>query len=224
MINKELHKVYCQACIDEYNGEHGKVKNILNNVTTFKVGHVEGRIGDYDDRKILVFRGSDGWTDWFDNIKAFWTKTPKEWFGKSYRLHAGFVSQVKTIYNRIMELTKEMNELIIIGHSLGAAVGTIFAGILTKRSIKVTLVTFGSPRVGLIGFVKWLNKKIYQSIRYVLNEDSVTKVPPVWMGYTHIKLKIILGKTSIIERILFPIVKIFGNPLDHYPQDYLKQL
>jgi hypothetical protein len=58
----------------------------------------------------------------------------------------------------------------------------------------------------------------------VLNEDSVTKVPPVWMGYTHIKLKIILGKTSIIERILFPIVKIFGNPLDHYPQDYLKQL
>ena len=44
------------------------------------------------------------------------------------------------------------------------------------------LHTFGSPRVGCKRYIRHAEVRHY---RWVHNNDIVTRVPPVWMGYRH---------------------------------------
>lgn len=66
------------------------------------------------------------------------------------------------------------------GHSLGAALATLLAGIKTPDA----LYTFGSPLVGDQAFVNTLAK--VQNFRYVDCCDIVTRIPPEGLGYKHL--------------------------------------
>jgi predicted lipase len=220
---KNLSKICCQACINTYKGEHGRVKAVLSDVNYFEKKHVEGHIGKYNRKTILVFRGSDGNADWVDNFKFWKVKAPKSWFGEKCKVHKGWLEQWETIRHRVHYLTEGLDQIIITGHSLGGALAT-FAAIELSKKMHVTLVTFGSPRVGSLKFVRLFNKAIAFSYRFVNGADTVCKVPMSWIGYGHVAKKIKLGNASIIEKILHPIRKVFGNPMDHKPQRYLKEL
>jgi triacylglycerol lipase len=221
---KELDRILCQICINTYKGEHGSVIEQLKNSKFIDIGKVEFLIGELDfDQKYLVvaFQGSDGTADWIDNLDAIGTKLPD-----GSKVHAGFYRQYEEVHDRLNQEIYKYDSMPIIftGHSLGAALATLAAYFYWY---KCYLVTFGSPRVGNSEFVSNFKNKdmILESRRYVNGADTVTMVPTLWMFYRHVPELIKIGQELSWKKILLYIPrKILGNPLDHEPERYLKDI
>jgi len=92
-------------------------------------------------------------------------------------------------------------DLLVTGHSLGAAVATIASNDLAKTfpGRNVYLINFGSPRVGNTDFAK----QVVETVRLVERNvnrngqlpDLVTILPPVAFGFTHVgKENSVMGK------------------------------
>ena len=120
---------------------------------------------------VVVFRGTE--PNKFKDIAA----DLKIWRVRSDtkgRVHAGFKESCDDLYTEVFNwITKNthMKKIIVTGHSLGAAVATLFASRINADE----LYTFGSPRVGNRTFVRTLTVPHW---RFVNNNDVVTKVPP----------------------------------------------
>ncbi|HEY6466139.1 MAG TPA: hypothetical protein VIY69_09120 [Candidatus Acidoferrales bacterium] len=87
--------------------------------------------------------------------------------------------------------TRPVRPTIVTGHSLGAALATLFViENDSKRKFDVTtLCTFASPRVGNMEFVHLFNKLPIDSWRIVNGRDLVPKLPlkiPVLVDYEHV--------------------------------------
>ena len=111
------------------------------------------------------------------------------------RVHTGFWAHLTRdgALTHLLERAKELTsggsteqpaEVLITGHSLGGAAATLFASLLARSpSVRVTLVTFGSPRVGDAAFARWLASLDNLRHHRVQNElDLVTRVP-YWMPW-----------------------------------------
>lgn len=100
------------------------------------------------------------------------------------KVHCGFRKECNKVSSEIFESIKNLtpeSELYITGHSLGGAMSTIYASRLQDYH-PVTLVTFGSPRVGTQKFVDELTAPHY---RVVNDIDIVTDAPPRFMKFRH---------------------------------------
>jgi triacylglycerol lipase len=102
------------------------------------------------------------------------------------RVHRGFKREVDDIWPFLEEtLADETRAVWFCGHSLGGAMATICAGRCKLSNIAAVpeeVVTFGSPRVGTARYVQHAGIK---HIRWVNNNDIVTRVPPTWLRYRH---------------------------------------
>ena len=97
------------------------------------------------------------------------------------KVHHGFKHELDKLWPEIEEICKKnAGDLYITGHSLGAAMATI-AAIRLQPNV-VSLITFGSPRVGTQEFV---NNLTVEHFRVQNNNDAVTKVPFYIMGFRH---------------------------------------
>lgn len=132
---------------------------------------------------VVACRGTEP-TEWNDiradvNAVAVFTET----FG---RVHRGFNEEVDDLWPRLENALKDnQRTLWFTGHSLGGAMATICAGrcfLSDIDSLPWALFTYGSPRVGDRRFVNFVE---LNHTRWVNNNDIVTRVPPVWMGYRH---------------------------------------
>jgi triacylglycerol lipase len=99
-------------------------------------------------------------------------------------VHSGFRGELDKLWDVIIECLNNHKDktLYITGHSLGAAMATIATSRIEERRAVAQLTTFGSPRVGTRSFVKNIETK---HMRFVNNNDLVTKVPLALMGYKH---------------------------------------
>jgi triacylglycerol lipase len=100
-------------------------------------------------------------------------------------VHSGFRGECDKIWNDIVShhgKGHQTKKLWITGHSLGAAMATIATSRFEETQKVEQLTTFGSPRVGTRKFVKNIETK---HMRFVNNNDIVTKVPLFIMGYKH---------------------------------------
>ncbi|MEM9610773.1 MAG: lipase family protein, partial [Actinomycetota bacterium] len=102
------------------------------------------------------------------------------------RVHRGFKQEVDDLWPCIDErLPDDGKDLWFTGHSLGGAMATICAGRCTLSTSNVSPVevhSYGSPRVGTRKYVKHAEVR---HLRWVNNNDIVTKAPPALFGYRH---------------------------------------
>ena len=136
-----------------------------------------------DHDSVVVFRGTEA-NDWND-IKADANAIAAlaETVGK---VHSGFKGEVDEIWPLIeKELEGNTKPLWFCGHSLGGAMATICGGRCVLSYLKMEpagVYTFGSPRIGCRRYVNHVPLTHY---RWVNNNDIVTRVPPVVLGYRH---------------------------------------
>ena len=151
-----------------------------------------------DDDVVVVCRGTEP-NEWND-IKADANALTDlaETIG---RVHRGFKREVDDIWPELEEtLDDEHRNVWFTGHSLGGAMATICAGrckLSEIAAVPVETVTFGSPRVGTKRYVQ--NAGITH-IRWVNNNDIVTRVPPTWLRYQHTGSRIYLDRNGDIQR------------------------
>lgn len=102
------------------------------------------------------------------------------------RVHRGFKQEVDDIWPMLeQELQDNQKDTWFTGHSLGGAMATICAGRCLLAHIPTCpkqIITFGSPRVGN---KRYINYAKVDYLRWVNNNDIVTRVPPAWLGYRH---------------------------------------
>ncbi len=179
------------------------------NIAAGKLGFTDGKFFDCggsqaywfqnEHDSVIVIRGTEA-RDWND-IKADANALTAlaETVGK---VHRGFKTEVDEIWPHIeKELEKNEKTLWFCGHSLGGAMATICAGrcmISYIKSEPEALFTFGSPRVGCKRFVNHIKMDHF---RWVNNNDIVTRVPPVWLGYRHSGNEIYLDRLGRMKQI-----------------------
>lgn len=76
-------------------------------------------------------------------------------------------------------------ELVVVGHSLGAAIATVAGADIQARGYAATLYVYGSPRV--------VNKELAEFItnqgniyRFTHTKDPAPMLPPLILGYVHV--------------------------------------
>lgn len=100
-------------------------------------------------------------------------------------VHSGFRHEARKLWADIwaFALKNKNREIIVTGHSLGAAMSTYIAQELSWHGLEnIELYTFGSPRLGSNDFVEAMDIPHW---RFVNNNDGVTCVPPLVLGFRH---------------------------------------
>jgi len=111
-------------------------------------------------------------------------------------VHDGFYSSYQAVQSAIITTVKLLIKLnpglpvTVTGHSLGGAL-TIFCAVdLVHNKIvsanKTTVINFGQPRVGNLGFANFYNSKRIKTYRFVNQRDVVPHVPPKIFNFYHI--------------------------------------
>lgn len=131
---------------------------------------------------VLAFRGTE--PDELSDVLADLNAIPRG--AMTYGLvHSGFRGECDKLWDGVKEVFEKRGQgktFYITGHSLGAAIATIATSRFEEFTKVEQLTTFGSPRVGTRSFVRNISTP---HMRFVNNNDVVTKVPLWLMGYKH---------------------------------------
>jgi triacylglycerol lipase len=148
---------------------------------------------------VLTCRGTEP-TEWND-IRAD-ANAVMAALGTLGKVHSGFNTEVENIWPLMEDLLRgDAQPVWFCGHSLGGAMATICAYRCKTSSIvrdPQELHTFGSPRVGCKRYIRHAQITHY---RWVHNNDIVTRVPPVFMGYRHCGSEIYFDRYGRIRKL-----------------------
>jgi hypothetical protein len=132
------------------------------------------------------------------------TETPGEWLCDfeaapasckigTGTVHEGFQKVYEVIQDSALEavrgVLKPGDELLITGHSLGAALAILFANDAVSLTQNLQVCTFAGPRTGLGDFAASYNQRIPGTLRVVNRWDIVPNVPvpaPPLCIYEHV--------------------------------------
>lgn len=151
----------------------------------------------------VSFRGSSDLADWLADFDAVATDyLPVTGFGQ---VHSGFQQVYELVRTNIAAnlaaASTGCDQILITGHSLGAALAVlaapdIFRG-MPPNTIEPRLLTFAGPRVGLMDFAAAFNGAIESCFRVVNLLDIVPHVPPA--PYVHVGTQILVDSGGAID-------------------------
>jgi len=152
----------------------------------------------------VVFGGSSTVLDWmFDfDVKL----TP---YGgcSGCKVHQGYYLDQKITFPVVLSAVKMLQlwyphyKVIVTGHSKGAAQATLTAlDLIAARVRDVTLINFGSPRVGNEAFAEYASSKLGRHYRVTHHMDTIPNVPTRKQGYMHITGICVLCTVAVAPR------------------------
>jgi triacylglycerol lipase len=173
------------------------------------IGFPEAQLFDHDGAQafrfrnehdiVLTCRGTEP-TEWND-IKAD-ANAVLAVLGSVGKVHSGFNEEVDNLWPLLEDLLRQDTQPVwFCGHSLGGAMATICAyRCKTSQVVRdpQELHTFGSPRVGCKRYIRHAEVTHY---RWVHNNDIVTRVPPVFMGYRHCGHEVYFDRHGRIRKL-----------------------
>lgn len=147
---------------------------------------------------VLAFRGTHSIRNWLADLD-FSTDSCDEDLpvggDSDCEIHSGFNAAWHEVKDEVYSFvatarqTYPNHTLVVTGHSLGAAVGTIAAANLRSDGFPCSLYTFGSPRVGNQAFVDFVQAQKGNQFRITHYDDPVPRMPPAWGligGFRHL--------------------------------------
>lgn len=149
-----------------------------------------------DNRRLIVtFRGTQTTGDWLHDFTFI--PAPYRPFPDKATVHEGFQTVYYAVRDNLLKLvaanSSGITELLVTGHSLGAAVALLAMPDLlnylqTSLGIKASpiLYNFAGPRPGHPDFKDLFNSAVNLCWRVVNVWDIVPRVPPILAGYVHV--------------------------------------
>lgn len=190
-------------------------------------------ISDKQHRIVVVFRGSDSLKDFVQDVKI-----NKVSLGDNVRVHDGFYQQLMGNYDQLESIVKKLlqdnptYQLYVTGHSLGGALATLYGYMLSNKIDQyITIMTFGSPRVGNYKFMdSFMKKPNIVHYRITNGRDVITALPIV--NYYHTGYHIILDNHRInIQNDKNCVIKWYRSSIlynwridDHLLMNYFKNI
>ena len=204
-----------------------------------KKSDTQGFVAIKDKSIYIVWRGSSSKKDFQNDASV--DKVP--FIEQGEKVHIGFKSSWEAVKDQTYEALDKalktlggedkIDNIIVCGHSLGAAVTTLFAySIYTiYKSNKIISCTIGSPRVGNKVFKTNFDKSPIESLRIVNNLDVVTRTPNI--GYHHINTELRIDDDGKIKKWMvdwqrvgeyFKAVFTGKTAKDHMTSNYISAL
>lgn len=160
---------------------------------------------------------------WLYNLQG--AKAPYKHMNQKFYVHRGFLYIYKQLRDEFITYMKSVkhNKIVIMGYSQGGAVAQIIYEDLVYNLPELNADQFdcwiyGAPRAFSIFNKKEVMRRCPNVKRFVNGQDLVSRVPFVFMGYSHIAKKIQIG----MVRIPFLFLGFYG--LHHFPGYYIKNL
>lgn len=190
------------------------------------------------DSIIVSFRGTVSNANWRINMQISqaaheplrdpeWLKDkwrPPTWGTKRPRAHKGFWLAYLQLRDAILECIKRCRaekpaiRVLLTGHSMGGALATLCAFDCRMKlgfpNHKVSVVTFGSPKVGSLSFCRRYAAVVEDVYRFVNHSDFVTNVPKRLLhGYAHVPRGVLIdgGGTFIVGPTYSDLKLFHGN-------------
>ena len=154
--------------------ETAKLRDLITDARLAQRSYTPERAGGSSDGAAI----HDGFLEAFDSVRARIMAALDDARGAGPRARA---------LNSTGDAVAEWH-VFVTGHSLGGALATLFAAELAasgRRNLRISMVNFGSPRVGNAAFVEAYNKLVPDSVRVVNGSDAVPTVPAL-LGYRHV--------------------------------------
>ncbi|MBD3674359.1 MAG: lipase family protein [Planctomycetaceae bacterium] len=134
---------------------------------------------------VLAFRGTepDQMRDLLTDLHVVRDAGP--FASKHSSVHRGFWESLRSalkadqgLIEYLSDATADGTDLFLVGHSLGGALATLMAAFLANGSWpQPTVYTFGSPRVGNVGFATLYDRYVPATFRYVNDQDAWSRLP-----------------------------------------------
>ena len=155
---------------------------------------------EHEEWMAMVFRGTDEFADWLDNLSI---KTERTDFGD---FHHGFYRSLEDVWDTIYSayskaVAKNKKPLFITGHSLGGAMATVVAAKFIYMDRPFTsLYTFGQPRAVTRETARLINSEAGgRYYRFQNNMDVVSRIPARISGYSHAGKNLYITNEGDIE-------------------------
>lgn len=209
---KELLINGAQGCINTYEGKHGKVEKLYDEVKKITVHkYIQFYFGYKNGKLHIDGRGSDEWKDWGQNLN---TDSIDIDVGQ---IHTGFFEDHLRIFDICAKECEKFNEIQIIGHSKFGSQTELLYYFLKKMFVKkiITGIAYAPAKCMSKEFKPYMR----DLITVINGEDYITKLPQ-WK-FSHMGKIIRVGNRNPLMWI--PFIRMFGS-LDHYPQRYLENI
>lgn len=165
--NKETNRITAKSGVFEFKTKTG-------------FGVIAKGIGDFENDAIIVCRGTasgyDALTDLNTGIQQSLT---------GYSVHAGFNRTFNDFSKDIIRFinTHQPRTVHCVGHSLGGALATLSADLVTRKGKQAALYTFGCPRVGFTDLATNLSQSPLigkENIHRVFHSGDPVAMVPLW--------------------------------------------
>lgn len=137
----------------------------------------------------IVFRGSSSVRNWIEDLEI--KKVDYDTFSEcNCKVHDGFYKSTLNVIDQVTKSVKTLQkqykyDIIVTGHSYGAAVAQLTAMELYARGVDTAVYNFGQPLIGDRAYGEFVNTKIDNLWRIVHNKDMVPHIPSQEFGYQH---------------------------------------
>ena len=148
-----------------------------------------------DDMMFIIYRSTSGdRTDFTKNVLTDLDGAliSPEWYdgenSDSVLIHRGFDTEYARFRNKILNIAAktESKKFIVSGHSLGSALAALTALDLSSNyKYDVSVVTFGSPRVGNKDYREVMEKYVPDHYRIYFPDDPIVSIPGLLFEYEH---------------------------------------
>lgn len=174
-----------QYATDIYSDENKAQFFYSDSISDLQVGIY---VNDETKNIIVSFRGTTSTEDKMTDLRIAQAK----YTGKIY-VHSGFYDQLfkscvyQEFYNKLIELIESNSyDIFITGHSLGAALASLFGFRLATSIDKcIKIITFASPKVGNYYWKRAFDSKCnIINIRVAVSTDPIVIVP--FLNYYHV--------------------------------------
>jgi len=154
----------------------------------FSISHLSTRVS-------VIFYSSEDEFEWYSNTPVTLTQLHDDVYVNTHFHEQLSNDTLYLIQKKLLEIYSNYSnyDIYFTGYSLGGAIATLASYIIARelKSIDITTVSFGSPRIGNDKWAQSFDKtQKLKKYRITTNKDVLTALPII--GYNHVGTNIIL--------------------------------